>query len=258
MSEPRDSIADWSEEELLLLRSAEDDRPSSQSLATTLTALGLGAASGAAASTAAASTAAVSTAAASTAAKWGGAITIAKWVSVVALGGAIAASGVALQRHVSQQAHSTAQRRATAKLHVARDPVAAKPVKPSADSEAPPTSGAVPAGRSTRALAPKRRDTVVVAQPDLSREIAAIDEARSALRRGSASDALVVLDRYDAAFAKAGRLQLEAAALRVEVLFRLGDLGRARSNAQAFLAKHPSSPYAARIRALLNAESAPR
>lgn len=260
---PPDS--DWSEEELLLLRSAEDDQPSSGSLAATLAAVGIGAASGAAvtASASAASASATSaTAASTTAAKWGGAIAISKWVSVVAVGTTIAVSSIALERHASQPprspARSAPQRPASPKPHVAantNDPSVAPVPSPSPAAEEP--RAAMPALRPTRAASPAR-NTVVTAQPDLSREIAAIDEARSALRRGDASEALAVLDRYEVELAKSGRLQLEATALRIEVLFRLGERGRARALADAFLAKHPKSPYAMRIRALLTAEAGAR
>jgi hypothetical protein len=271
---PRDPDSDWSEEELLLLRSADDDRPSSRSLAATLAGVGIGAAAGAAATAASASVSvtapalrggasmAPASAASTTAAKWGGAIAISKWVSVVALGATVAVSGIALERHVSQPprapARSTPQHPASSKPRVVvstNEPSVAPAPSPNAAAEEP--GGAMPALRPARVVASKR-NAVVPAQPDLSREIAAIDEARSALRLGHASEALVVLDRYEMELAKSGALQLEAAALRIEVLFRLGDRGRARSLADAFLAKHPQSPYAARIRALVAAEATQR
>ena len=71
------------------------------------------------------------------------------------------------------------------------------------------------------------------------------------LRAGHAAAALAALDRYDAKYAKPGSLQVEAAALRIEALARNGDRERAASLAAAFLSRHPRSPYAARIRALV-------
>ena len=71
------------------------------------------------------------------------------------------------------------------------------------------------------------------------------------LRAGDAAGALAALDRYDAQFGKSGSLRVEATALRVEALVRAGQRKRAEALADAFLASHPNSPYATRIRALV-------
>jgi hypothetical protein len=43
----------------------------------------------------------------------------------------------------------------------------------------------------------------------------------------------------------------EATVLRVEALARAGDMAAARRTGDAFLASHPQSPYAARVRSLI-------
>ena len=248
---------DWTEEELLLLRSAADNRPPSRSLAVTLAAVGAGAAASAAATAASASPAAAGAGAGASVAKWGSGLAIAKWMSVVALGGVLTASGIAYERHAREQQRS---------ISPGKRPHAAAPRQPAAapieDSLPPPSAATVaddpraaPAARAALTPTPRRRAEPPPSQPDLSREIAALDEARTALRQGRATEALADLDRYDAAFRTTANLTLEAAALRIEALFHSGDRTHARALADAFLAKHATSPYAARIRALLNADA---
>ena len=64
------------------------------------------------------------------------------------------------------------------------------------------------------------RVPAVRSQPDISLEIAALDEARTALRAGRSTEALGALDRYDAKFGKSGGLRVEATELRIEALLR--------------------------------------
>ena len=84
----------------------------------------------------------------------------------------------------------------------------------------------------------------------LSEELSALDAARSILAQGDPSGALVRLDNYNKAFPK-GRLQLEAEVLRIDALMKSGQQELARKRAQAFLAKHPKSVLASRVRGLL-------
>jgi hypothetical protein len=53
-------------------------------------------------------------------------------------------------------------------------------------------------------------------------------------------------------------LRVEATALRIEALLRSGKRARATSLANAFLARNPKSPYAARVRALIGDGAANR
>ena len=77
-----------------------------------------------------------------------------------------------------------------------------------------------------------------------------LEEAQRALAAGDPARALRVCDRYQAAFA-AGKLAPEETILRVRALLARGDRQRAVSLAQAFVSAHPDSPYAARIRAIV-------
>jgi hypothetical protein len=95
------------------------------------------------------------------------------------------------------------------------------------------------------AVAPQR----LAALPEsLTRELAALDDARAALVRGDARGALVRLDTYAQSFPN-GRLELEAEVLRIDALARSGRLDAARSRADAFLRRYPNSVLAARVRA---------
>jgi hypothetical protein len=236
-----DSLPPWTEEELAVLRSADQDRPGARSLAATLGAVGAGSAIASTVTTA--KGAAVLGNVASASAKWGVAATIAKWAGIVALGSGVVTGGVVLIR---RSAESAARARAPSRsVSGTPAPVAAKETAPSpaateevaSDAPAPAPSGA-------------GRRAVTRAQPDISQEIAALDEARAALRSGRAAESLAALDRYGAAYPK-GSLRVEATALRIEALLRSGRRDRAEALADAFLVHNPKSPYAARIRTLL-------
>jgi outer membrane protein assembly factor BamD (BamD/ComL family) len=96
-----------------------------------------------------------------------------------------------------------------------------------------------------------RREPTAASQPDIALEISAVDTARTALRAGDAAGALAELDRYEGKFGRSGSLAPEAAVLRIEALLVRGDRARAKALADAFLAAHPKSPLAARVRALV-------
>jgi hypothetical protein len=66
------------------------------------------------------------------------------------------------------------------------------------------------------------------------------------VRQGRTDEALSALDGY-----KGKSLGVEATVLRIEALVKKGDHARASALASSFLAAHPKSPYASRIRALL-------
>lgn len=70
-----------------------------------------------------------------------------------------------------------------------------------------------------------------------------LEQARAALARGLARDALVALDRHKARFPR-GVLREERESLRVPVLVALGRHDEARNAAARFLARYPSSIFA--------------
>jgi hypothetical protein len=187
---------------------------------------------------------------------------------MVAIAGAITAGGIALERHTS----TTEQARIQAQSQRVRDHAATAPVvreqtaapatelAPAAAEPPQPTGAAVaqPGRASSLGRKETTQPTPAPSQPDLTREIASIDAARVALRRGAASEALEALDRYDAEHTHAGSLKLEATALRIEALFSHGDRAPARALAHTFLTRHPKSPYAAAIRKLVASDRAAR
>jgi hypothetical protein len=95
-------------------------------------------------------------------------------------------------------------------------------------------------------LPEKRRE----GEDDLGAQLALIDGARALLAQGNPHDALVRLKEYDSRY-PAGALGPEATALRVEAWLRSGEQARGRALGERFVAQHPKSPYAARIRSLL-------
>jgi len=100
------------------------------------------------------------------------------------------------------------------------------------------------------AAAPSLPEKRHEADDDLGAQLALIDGARAMLAQGNARDALTRLREYDSRY-PTGALGLEATALRVEALLRAGDRGKGQALGERFVAQHPNSPYATRIRSLL-------
>jgi hypothetical protein len=250
-----DSMPEWTEDELALLRTADADRPSPRSLPATLTAVSAGATIATIAAAAKGATAALGSSSAVTTAKAASSFVLVKWVGGVVLAGAIVTGGaVIVQRaELGKAASSPGEGRV---VNVPRDPSpAVRAVTPT--PEPVPSVPPVALGESTPPGAPQAgagaldKVPTIRAQPDISQEIAALDEARKLLRGGRPKDALSALDRYDARYAKSGSLRIEASTLRIEALLQSGNRARATTLANAFLARHPRSPYAARVRALI-------
>lgn len=117
---------------------------------------------------------------------------------------------------------------------------AAAPAAPVAEVAAPATS---------RPAAPARVAASATALPehDLAAEAQMLELARDALARSDPSGALAIVDRHDATFPRA-ELVDEARVLRIEALAAKGEVASARALGEPWLAGHPSSPYAARVR----------
>jgi hypothetical protein len=81
----------------------------------------------------------------------------------------------------------------------------------------------------------------------LASQVAAIREARAAIRRGDGRAALAAIDQGLAA-GQSSPLEQEATLARVSALCLLGDIAAARRTAEQFLARFPASPLAPRIR----------
>ena len=77
-----------------------------------------------------------------------------------------------------------------------------------------------------------------------------LEGARGALAAGDAAGCLSMLNRYAERFPR-GSMAPEGTMLRIEALVNAGDRDAARRFADAYLASDPDSPYAARVRSLL-------
>jgi hypothetical protein len=82
---------------------------------------------------------------------------------------------------------------------------------------------------------------------DLEAEMGLLTSAQAAIQRGDYSAALAKLDEHQKAF-PSGVLSEERTAARIVALCAAGRQADARSLATAFLARHPSSPLAPRVR----------
>jgi RNA polymerase sigma-70 factor, ECF subfamily len=96
---------------------------------------------------------------------------------------------------------------------------------------------------STARLAPKPASSAEALQLELQR----LDATRRRLAAGQADQALALLDAYERATPR-GVLKLEAEVLRIDALARSGRLAQAQARAASFLARHPNSVLAARVR----------
>ena len=81
-------------------------------------------------------------------------------------------------------------------------------------------------------------------------ELALVESARTSLAKGDPAACLAQLDHYQQTV-RGGVFEREVAVMRIEALVARGETARARSLAEAFLARSPESPYSNRIRSLL-------
>ncbi|HEY3449234.1 MAG TPA: hypothetical protein VGK67_22960 [Myxococcales bacterium] len=84
-------------------------------------------------------------------------------------------------------------------------------------------------------------------ESQLAEELRLMSQAQQKLRDGDAAGALALLDEHVSSFPR-GALSEERAAARVQALCALGRVPEARSESVEFLADHPRSPYAAKVR----------
>jgi hypothetical protein len=88
----------------------------------------------------------------------------------------------------------------------------------------------------------------------LSEEIAILDQAKLALKKGDPAEALRQLDAYRRAFNN-GTMDDAATALRVEALVRSGRREEARAELSALQASHPGSPLLDNLRRMIGGGS---
>jgi hypothetical protein len=126
----------------------------------------------------------------------------------------------------------------------------AAPPVPLAESPRPPTSA--PARAAPQPTPP----TASPAARSLGDELRLLEDARSALARGRAADALAGLDRHALEFSRA-RLGHEATLLRIETLSAMGRGAEAVELARRFVGEEPDSPLADRARSFLPTATTP-
>jgi hypothetical protein len=194
-----------------------------------------------------ASTAAASTSAAVKAGFFKGvtAATV-KWIAICSVA-ALVPTGVWVAR--SQRAVSVAP--APAATTPAMGPAARAVELPGA-----PVDTSLPANEASETKAtPAPQPAQPAVSATLADEVAALQVARTALAAHDPSGAIVALDRYKSRF-PSGKLGPEATVLRIDALNQRGDRAAASALGDRFLAAHPNSPYADRVRSILSTPKA--
>jgi len=274
MTEPQ-RILDLADEDMesMLLQSAKRDAPSERAVNEALVALGLGGGVAVGVTTAVTTGGAAAGASipptAAVAGKVGFAVLV-KWVGLAAIGG-LAAWGI-----VGQATEQAPQNAAPALAQVAAEadqgtlpssPGAAQATPPAGSAadddgaeetaaaadvdEAEPSGPTEPSPRPhAPLLASAEPQPTKAAQPTLGDEVAALDRARKTMD-DDPDAALKAIEDYQKKFGD-GMLAQEAKVLRIESLERVGKHEQARAAAGTFLAQHPSSPLAPRVRKVLS------
>jgi hypothetical protein len=267
-----------SDVERLLLDAAEQDRPLPGAEDQCLALFGVGAGS------AAAATSLHGAAHAGHAARAGGfgvaakgaapAVVIAKWLGIGALAGVVAAGSVAVvtvpsaprgadgvrapsavvngspqnkgqtQREVPAEASPRAET-PTARLPSASQPYPAQRLAVPSPKVEP--GALAPGGEALPATLPAPAAPVA---SSLVEEVRSLDSARAALAAGDPRSALLRLDAHERRFPD-GELEPEGVVLRVRALRDVGDFAGAARVASAFIAAHPDSAQAARLRTMV-------
>ncbi|MBX3225291.1 MAG: hypothetical protein KF795_32600 [Labilithrix sp.] len=138
--------------------------------------------------------------------------------------------------------------------------LAAPPVSVNDLVDAPRLAAGAPSRSSARsgaepASADEGTPAALGAEPGARRgtfreELALVSAARSALETGDAAGCMRAVARYDERF-QAGIFAHEIEVLRIEALAASGERVSARARAERFLATNAESPYAERVRSLL-------
>lgn len=131
--------------------------------------------------------------------------------------------------------------------------------EPSAAQSARMDSPVKSAPALTPAVDPPNNDAkTALPQPGnnsaLQAELRVVKEARRALAQGRGAKALSILEAAQDRFSQ-GALVPERQALRIIALFKTGKRSKARRLARGFLAKHPQSPMAAKVRRMIRGAS---
>ncbi|HMI91969.1 MAG TPA: hypothetical protein VK509_11425 [Polyangiales bacterium] len=130
-------------------------------------------------------------------------------------------------------------------------PSATPTAVPAGEPAAPPVpASAVDAGTDVpRAKRLQRNPAPAPAPPDLALELRLLDAAERSLASDPARSLAMI--EHQARRFPAGQLVQERELIAIEALVRLGQRARAEARAQHFLAQHPDSTHARRVRTLL-------
>jgi len=238
-----------------LLRAESGEVPPPGAADRVLVALGVGAAAGGAVVTAK-----------------GAAASASKWLWIGMIGGAVAIGGVIAQRASSAPSVAPRQVDDTGAAEALRDempviaqaapsdsiaPLPEAPPAPAAATQpaAAPEPSAAPTPAATEPSARRRRRDLADPNEGLKVEIGYLDGARAALAAGQPATALAWLDDYRDRFSP-GRFEPEAFVIRLDALARSGDGATAQRLARDYLATHPTTPHAPRIRRILETAEA--
>jgi len=201
-----------------------------------------------------ASTAATSTAAAGAAKGVASStlIVVAKWLAVGALTGTVASSAVygvsgaltpaPVASSASPVGPTPSDPKVLPRQPNMRDELREIPAPPAVEvMPPPPAAGPAPAAPEPSAER---------AGSSLAAEVMALDSARQALGTGDAPRALALLNGYESRF-REPRMLPEVLYLRLEAFTLTGDRASAEAVARRILLAYPTSPHAARARAVL-------
>jgi TolA-binding protein len=234
-----------------LLSAAREEQPSDAALHSTLAAVGV-AATGASAGTAAAAHGALGTASLGSTKAFASStlLIVVKWLGIGAVVGAVATQtvyGVSGMFAPAPRPAPSAVELPQAAPVVPNVPKVAPPIGQLPEVPAPPQPViSAPVVAAPPSAAPAESDT----STPLAAEVAALDSARQALAAGDAAHALDLLNDYDASF-PAPRMMPEALYLRLQAFTLQGDKSDSEAVARRILRVYPSSPHAARARAVL-------
>jgi hypothetical protein len=184
-------------------------------------------------------------------------LSLAKWLAGLAVAASAAAGASAVVLHRSESNHHMARSPGVVTTPATPARRASTPV-PAPTDVAPPTTQDVRENTTTTTATAATRTPAPPALPipspprvdDLPSQVTALDLARTALHEGDDARALRLVDDYEKRY-PTGTFVQEAEVVRIEALTAEGDREGAEAAGTRFLALYPSSPHAARIRALM-------
>ncbi len=158
----------------------------------------------------------------------------------------------------------TTNEEAASVVTVSVNDLAPVPSATTTTSTRPPPTKAAPATAASSASAaapfehaeppPSLPEPSGVARTTFVEELALVGTARSTLERGDIPSCMRAVARYQERFGS-GTFAQEIEVIRIEALFASRERTRARIAAEQFLAAHAKSPYADRVRSLLERNS---